>query len=157
MLKPKPKLPSWSLILLPWLAFLSVLHADPKHEPVCDPQDPESCVQLLLEGEKAPFTGQLLTPRRAAKAAVGLMMCDDRIKLQVAKADELWTVKLDLAKRLAAADLEAARSQIKVLQKALQDSKPPWYQHPAFVSGLTTTILVAILIGSIKVYQALEK
>lgn len=140
-----------------WLGTWSVLHAEPKHEPVCDPQDPKSCVQLLLEGEKAPFTGQLLTIRRAAKAAVGLMMCDDRIKLKLAEANELWGIKLDLAKRLAAADLEAAQAKIKVLQKALQERRPPWYHHPAWVAGLTTTILVGILVASIKIYQALEK
>lgn len=143
-----------------WLSLgtWSGLRADPKYPPSCDPKDSTNCVQPLVEGETAPFTGQLLSTRRAAKLIVRAEQCDQRLQLKLHETVELWQIKLKLAQDTAAIELESLKKQLQILERALKEAgKVPWYQHPAFVSSMTATILVAILIGSIKVYQALEK
>lgn len=120
----------------------------------CDPADPKSCVQPLLEGERAPFTGQLLTGRRAALLAVRADQADERTQLKLAEAEALWQVKLDLAATKHQIQLDGARTEARLWQQNAEQQIPPWYAHPAFVA--TVAGVVGLVVGVLSTRLAIE-
>jgi len=124
-----------------WIFLSFALGAPPAIPPQCDPDDAESCVQPLLEGESAPFSGQLLSPRRAAKLAVLAGNADERARLAVEEAEEVWRVKLEAERRLRVNDNAANRLKVEMLERA---SARPFYEHPLFVAAVTVAGCVAV-------------
>lgn len=127
---------------------------------VCDPEDPKSCVQPLVTGDPAPFDGQLMTNRRAAKLAVLAGGCQDRIDLAVARERELATIQLYGEKALRTSDQASAQLQKDLLLKRMAEMEgiltPRWYERPAFVTAVTAVATVAVLAVSVKTVQALK-
>jgi hypothetical protein len=126
----------------------------------CDPDDPKSCVQPLMEGEPAPFSGQLMTGRRAAKLAVLAGGCQDRVDLAVGETRELGTIDLNAEKALRASDQAAFQLQKDLLMRRMAEMEdtlaPRWYERPAFVAAVTAVVTVAVLAVSVKTVQALK-
>lgn len=123
------------------LLIISVLSTPPTLPSACDPEDKASCVQPLIEGEEAPFSGQLLTPRRAAKLGVRASSADERVKLAVEETVELWTIKLESERALRANDNAANATKIDLLTKAVDR---PLYEHPIFVAAATVVGCIAL-------------
>lgn len=125
--------------------------------PVCDPGDPDSCVTYVLKGQQAPFTGQLLSNKRAAVLAVKAGGCSARLKLEIDREQALFQAKLTLEQRLRAIDTQSRDQQIKILQERLEDlsSGPPWYSRPPFVVAVTVVAMSLTLWGSIEAMKAM--
>jgi len=127
---------------------------------VCDPDDPKSCVQPLTAGEVAPFDGQLLTNRRAAKLAVAAGGCQDRLDLATERERELAAIQVAGEKALRDSDRITAQIQKDLLLKRMADLedtiKPHWYERPAFVAGVASVVTVALLVVSVRAVQVLE-
>lgn len=115
----------------------------------CDPQDQKSCVQPLVEGEVAPFTGQLLTPRRAAKLAVDAGSCKEATAIEVGHVEETWELKLNTEQRLRKNDQDAHQLEVDLLMKRMAQMEetlaPHWYERPVFVA----TVSVVLTIGAV--------
>ena len=128
--------------------------------PTCDPDDPKSCVQPLVKGEPAPFDGQLMSNRRAAKLAVAAGGCQDRVDLVTERERELAKVILDGEKALRASDQAGAQLQRDLLMKRMAEMEdiltPRWFERPAFVAAVTVVATVAVLVVSVKTVQALK-
>lgn len=133
--------------LLPFLLLPSVVAA-----PNCDPQDPQSCVTILMEGDTAPFSGQLLTHRRAAKLVVLAEGCQARLDLKIQELREISDIRLrgEAAKR--ENDQQHFQLKLDLLQKALSEAQNAsvrrWYEHPLVWVGVGAAgALGAILVG----------
>lgn len=124
----------------------------------CDPEDPKSCVQALLEGERAPFAGQLLTPRRAAKLAVLAEGCQAQIELAVEAEREMTNLLLDDEEALRASEAEGAQLQRDLLLKRIAaleaELTPPWYERTPVVAALSVAATVGVLVVSVYAVQA---
>ena len=129
----------------------TVLTTPPTLERACDPEDKTSCVQPLLEGEEAPFSGQLLTPRRAAKLGVRAADADERARLAVEETEELWKIKLQKEKDLRKLDNETNALKIKLLTEA---ADRPFYEHPLFVAVATVAGCVAVYFVAVETVKA---
>jgi len=129
-------------------------------EAVCDPNDPKSCVQALTVGQPAPFTGVLLTYRRAAKLGVLAEGCQERIDLTAQREKEIAEVKLLGEKLLRENDQKVSQLQQDLLKKRLQEQveelPPHWYEKPAFVTIVTAAVTVGVLAMSVKAIQILK-
>lgn len=127
---------------------------------ICDPDDAKSCVQPVAAGEPAPFDGQLMTNRRAAKLAVLAGGCQDRVDLEVARERELAAIALNGEKALRASDQATAQVKVDLLMKRMAEMEdiltPRWYERPAFVSAVAVVATVAVLVVSVKTVQALK-
>ena len=134
------------------LAIVStVLTTPPTLERACDPEDKTSCVQPLLEGETAPFSGQLLTPRRAAKLGVRAGDLDERVRLAIEETAELWRIKLEKEQALRKNDNEANAFKLDLLTKAVDR---PFYEHPLFVAAATVAGCVAVYFVAVETVKA---
>jgi hypothetical protein len=142
------------LLLWPVAAWSQTL---PK---VCDPDDAKSCVQPLLEGEAAPFAGQLLTTRRAAKLAILASGCQERVDLEMGRERELGMVALNGEKALRVSAVDSAKLQRDLLLTRMGELErsltPPWYERPAFVAVVTVAATVAVLAASVQTVRVLQ-
>ena len=127
---------------------------------VCDPADPKSCVQVVTEGQPAPFSGVLMTGRRAAKLGVLAEGCQDRLDLAVDAAKELAAIQVRGIQAMRQNDVDSGKFQRDLLLKKLQDAEelysPRWYERPAFAATVTAVVTVAVLAISVKTVQVLK-
>ena len=124
----------------------------------CDPQDPKKCSQPLLEGQAAPFAGQLLTPRLAIDLGQKASGCDARMQLELDRVNGLAAAKADLDLKLLTIERDSALAEKKVLQDALAKTKdlvppPPWYERPAVVATLGVVVTVGVMFLAVKTVQ----
>ena len=149
-----------------WSALLAslTLYAAPgaaqTPDKACDPSDPKSCVQAIAEGQPAPFTGLLMTGRRAAKLGMLAEGCQDRIDLMVGEIKELSQVQLQGLQAMRQNDKDTAKLQTDLLMERLRGAEelfsPRWYERPAFVAALTAVLTVATLAVAVKTVQVLR-
>lgn len=125
-------------------------------EPVCAEDDPHDCRVALEVGDAAPFAGQLLSPRGAARLAVMAGQCSNRTDLAVQRAVAEVTIDLELEKRLRESDRENFDLRVQVLTGALEKadraSRRGFLDHPvtwliagALVTAALTAGAVAII------------
>jgi len=116
----------------------------------CDPEDAKSCVQPLLEGETAPFAGQLLTPRRAAYLAVEAGGCQERIAVELERSNDDWRAKLAAERSLRQNDQSAHELELDLAMKRMQQMEetlgPEWYERPAFVIPVTAVVTIGAVV-----------
>ena len=140
------------LSLLTSIALLTAGAADP----TCAEDDPQDCRIALKSGDAAPFGGQLLSPRRAARLAVMAGQCSDRTNLAVEAAVAEVTLDLELERRLRESDRETFDLRVRVLTRALEKadeaSRRGFLDHPvtwliagALVTAALTAGAVAII------------
>jgi len=129
----------------------TVLTTPPTLPSQCDPEDKASCVQPLIEGETAPFSGQLMTPRRAAKLGVRAASVDERVKLAIEETEELWRIKLEKEQALRKNDNETNALKLQLLEKAVDR---PFYEHPLFVAAATVAGCVAVYFVAVETVKA---
>jgi len=137
------------------LALCSIAHGAEK---VCDPENPEHCSQPLLQDEKAPFAGQLLTTKLAIDQATKAHDCEAVTEMVVGEAQDSLQLKLDREIALRAIDLRTAAAREEVLRKAAERAQEAaeraWWESPTlwYVLGVFTG--VAATVGA--VYAGVE-
>lgn len=151
----------WSALLAASLVTLYAARgAAQTPDKACDPNDPKSCVQALTEGQAAPFSGMLLTLRRAAKLGVAAEGCQERVDLAIQREQELAQVKFQGLQQLRDNDRLTAQLQADLLHKKIAEQTenlpPRWYERPAFVTIVTAAVTVGVLAMSVKAVQALK-
>lgn len=150
----------WSALLAGSLTLWAGLGRAQTQNPACDPGDPKSCAQAVTEGSPAPYSGVLLTPRRAAIVTVRAEQCREQIALEVGAAQELAQVKLDHAQALRVSDQEAHTAELQAMQKGWEDYEerfgPRWYDHPALWVTVGVGLTVALIAGAVAVLRALQ-
>ena len=122
-------------------------------EPSCVDGDPNDCRVALTPGDPAPFAGQLLTPRRAARLAVAAGQCEVRTSHAVEAAIAEMTIDLRLERALRAQDRESyeerSRHLTAALEKAHAASERGFFDHP--VTWITVGVLLTTggIVGSV--------
>jgi len=126
----------------------------------CDPDDPKSCVQAVLEGQPVPFAGVLLTTRRAVRLGVLAEGCKDQIGLAVSEEKELGAIQVSSCEAKRANDSESSKFKIDLLLSRLKDAEemyaPRWYERPIFVAGVAAISTTALMVVSVKAVQTLK-
>ena len=124
----------------------------------CDPNDAKSCLQIVVKGETVPFTGALLTPRRAAKAGAKAEQCDARVETvqsemrdRLMLTEKLMVDRLDNAAQSHKLEIDLMMRRMKQLEDSLG---PRWYEHPIFVATVTVATTVAVFYGATEVVKA---
>ena len=133
------------------LALLAAPEIDPQF---CDPQDPRHCAVGLQEGQKAPFTGQLLSNDLAVQLGLKADGCDARLAVEVDFAKRTAQVETDLAKHLHEIDRDACKATTTVLHDRLRQAMEaqPFYERPWFVATVTAVLTVGA--GSLAIWGA---
>lgn len=118
-------------------------------ETECDPEDPGKCSRPLTEGEKAPFSGQLITTRLALDLSLKAHFCQDRIDLELKFSKKTADLELSLERQLRGIDKRAWGEQKKLLITRLEEAHHrPWYESPLFVSIVTVAATVLLIWGA---------
>lgn len=122
----------------------------------CTPDDPQKCSQPLLQGQAAPFSGQLLTPKLAIDLGQRATHCEERLAIELRKERELALVQKTLDARLLEIEREGAALKLALIQKALDQTQglvppPAWYERPPVVAAATATGVLGLLAVSAKV------
>lgn len=118
-------------------------------EAFCDPNDPKSCVQTLVEGEKAPFNGQLLTFRRAAKMSAKLELNHERLQLKIDEATEPLEREIAFQKRLQKSAEKAHKQSEDFLVKQIDEALPDWHERPIFVASASVVVTLGVIALSV--------
>ncbi len=148
-----------------WLSISTVLTTPPttseadleaRFEKKCSKNDPQSCRQTVVAGEAVPFSGQLMTPRRAAKLAVMAGQCKERVKLAVEEATTPLKMDLALERNLREDDKATSKLQSDLWErnytKVEEAAKRQPYEHPLLwvvIGGLIVGGAVGIATGII--------
>lgn len=126
-------------------AFGQELLAKPK----CKDADQQLCVAALAEGQKAPFAGQLMTPRMAAEIAVRADQADERVSAAEERVAGIWQAKLDYEKELRRIDVETKDGHIKwwtAEAAALREQiNGPFYREPWFVATVSVILTISTI------------
>lgn len=153
-----------------WQNFLCVLVASTliinwstrawgqQFEKECDESDVEKCSQPLMEGDLAPFSGQLLTPKLAIDLGQKAAEFDIRLKIELEHQDKLNKLDLKLEKEKHQIDQNACTEKVDLLTDQLKDAKVErWYQHPLFVAPVSVVLTALVFIGAIYAVDATGK
>ncbi len=122
----------------------------------CVDGDPFNCRQTVVEGTKVPFSGQLMTPRRAALLAVTATQCQVQLDLEMERVQAIVNVDLFLEKSLRANDNKAAKAQKELLtgelKRAHKAAEKKWHDHPALwmtIGGVVVAATIGIAVAII--------
>lgn len=142
-----------ALCLALWAAPSAAQSLAPRE---CDPGDPQKCSQPLLQGQAAPFAGQLLTPKLALDLGQKAAYCEERLQIELRKERDLAVVQKALDARLLEIEREGAAMKLAIVQKALDQTHglvppPAWYERPPVVAAATATGVLGLLVVSAKV------
>jgi len=96
----------------------------------------DDCVQYVIEGESVPFSGQLLSPRRAALLGVRAQSTEERVALAIREHSEICEIKIDAYNNMRLNDQESCDLRIDLMEN--QDI--PVLKHPAVVSLITVVV-----------------
>jgi hypothetical protein len=119
-------------------------------EPFCDPGEPSHCAVEVQKGEKAPFTGQLLTPELALNLGQRAESCDARVRIEVSRTASVAAANKVADSRIAASDLLAMTRERDLERRLREESAPGLLEHPLVVSGLTAVLVILLVTASAK-------
>ena len=145
-------------------AFAEPLNLPPVPELVEGEPDVGEAISPMKKGQKAPFTGVLLSPAAVAKVLTELKYLQEKIDIEVQRevktctaecTFKIETVKIELEtdKKILQAKLEAEEKQNKILVdrvKKLEKNQPNvllWSAGGAVV-GVLTTIAIVFAVSS---------
>jgi hypothetical protein len=116
----------------------------------CLKEDLEKCALILTLDTPAPFSGVLMTVKQAADITAKAEFTDERIRAAADVEIRLAKNENETQKKLHVIDLEAKDKEIKLLEQALADSGPKFYEHPAFVIPVTVVVTLGVVALAIK-------
>lgn len=132
--------------------------ADDVPEVDCREDFPARCTSGLEAGQKAPFAGVLLTGDLGAHLFLVEKNQKKRIDAVVKKERDTAKTKLDYEKDLRHIDQNAFEEKLDIIKEAhardLENIRPAWYEHPAFVIPVAVVATVGIIAISVKVMEA---
>jgi hypothetical protein len=116
-----------------------------------------------VKGEVAPFSGQLITNKRASINAGLLLQVEDlpkRLEVEKQRIQKLADIDLRLAKKEHDIDKKACKAQKDLLKERLKEAKeegePPFWERPAFVATVTVILTAAVFYGAFEVAGKLK-
>ncbi|UCF48592.1 MAG: hypothetical protein JSU89_15735 [Myxococcales bacterium] len=134
-----------------FLIYTCTARAEGYGKALCSPQDPDSCVYLIDRGEPAPFTGHLITYRRAAELVVAYDNCQTVAGLRVAEEQAICRAKLARSAADRESLGEAHLRQLDVLQRRLEaiEGPQPWWQKPGAIVMVAVAGMLTGVAGGI--------
>ena len=145
------------MTLLLSLNFSMLLLSQSPFPKSCAKDDPSNCRQTVVEGTQVPFSGQLMTPRRAAILGVAASQCQLQIDMAVESIQSIINVDLYLEKSLRSNDQKAAKTEktllTEELKRAHEAAEKRWYNHPAIwmtIGGVVVAATIGIAVAIIK-------
>jgi hypothetical protein len=111
----------------------------------CNKDWPTRCAVPLDAGDKAPFTGQLLTDDLAIHLGQSTEHCDDRTSIEIAKTSSLAEAARRRDSALHAADLRAKDRELELERRHGERSV---LEHPIIVALATTGVVIALFLGA---------
>lgn len=134
-----------TLLLLAALSF--VLGA-----PECDPDDASKCSQQLVQGQKAPYTGELLTRPLAFDTSWKAFSCEQYTAIEVRYAKKEARLDLKLEKDFRQNDKKAHDESMEAMKSDRDQWKErahiPFYEKPWFVTIATAVVVAAVFVGA---------
>jgi len=146
------------MIRLPWLVFWFVLlnsNSPAQAQKICLNDNPQLCSEPIKMGERASFSGQLLTPRFAIRLGQKLERCQTTFDLELEAKLKLIQLDLEFERKLRADDRKRFEHTTSKLRTELTQSQINWYEHPFFVAVTTATLTILIFVGT--KYAIVEK
>jgi hypothetical protein len=159
MRRLKDQIPVWILVAGAILTVaILIMCAEAKAGPICDPKDPKRCATPLLEGDLAPYGGQLLTPRLAIEQATLARDCKEQMDIAVSRELEIGAIRLETERKKQALDLASFQEREALLQKRLQEAhtaaERAWYESP--ILWATVGVIIGVGGSIAAVYAGVE-
>jgi len=146
---------SWLSTLCALVVLLTSTIAQAKDEQIlkyaleCDEDNWALCAQPLLQGEPAPFDGQLLSPELAIKLGQRALDFDIELTIQLDRQQKLHDIEMGYLKDVYELEKVAAEKKIDVLEEALEEAgEIPWYQTPGFVAVVSCVATGLLIFGA---------
>lgn len=80
---------------------------------------------------------------------------EEVLRLTITSTRAYWREVMRHKDEVHSIELEARDAREAVLQKAVEDARPDWYEHPVFVSVCTVAAVVAVASGTAALVDAL--
>lgn len=153
-----------------WLSFLCALamvlasvsaHGQEpellKYTLECDEKNWALCAQPLLQGERAPFDGQLLSPELAIELGQKALDFDIEMSIRLDRQRQLHDIEMAYQKEIHDLDNAAAEKQIDLLAKELEEaSAVPWYRTPVFVAVVSCVTTGLVFVGAAYLVKSVD-
>lgn len=114
-----------------------------------EPCDEEPCVKPLLQGDEAPWDGQLLSHERAAALVTATDNCSDRVALEMERERRRCTMRLDQCHDDMEAQAKILDDQLERLQRGLEGAPVAreWWEYPVPLWGIAAGVGAGALWG----------
>lgn len=119
--------------------------------PQCDPDNPKMCASPLVKGERAPYSGQLLTPDLALALGLKADRCDAMLKIEREAAKKETKITVELERQLKTNCDRRCKLEKRVIRWEVdhwkEAAKVPWYEKPVFVATVTAVVVGGMFYG----------
>ncbi|UCG51425.1 MAG: hypothetical protein JSW58_14755, partial [Candidatus Latescibacterota bacterium] len=124
----------------------------------CDPDDPDLCSKPMVQGEVAPFNGQLVTPKLLISLGLNAESFDARLKLEIDRVEGTYKADLEYAETRYKNLQESTDKQIQLLTGELEKAtNRVWYEHPGFIIACTLVAAVLIFVATAYLIEAVTE
>lgn len=106
--------------------------------------DRRLCAMVLEEGEVAPIRGVLQTLEQAARGQASSEALQEKIRIEVDKVRREKDAEIANLRLQMSIMKDAFAQKEKLYEQAIEDVKPSWVEHPAFVASMTVVGIVAV-------------
>lgn len=142
------------VVILGTIAIWGPVEAFPEGTPADMTWEAQNAPVRLDAGERAPFDGLLVPIKLAASLMAKVESCDQRIELVRQERTELAELEVDFCRNLREADQESHAMRVQVLEQALAEAVPAWWEHPAVWLGVGIVGAIALVAGSVSILGA---
>lgn len=116
-------------------------------------EDPEPV--MVAEDEPAPFTGMLVPLHTSAVLTAKAEFCDEQIEKARKEEQEIAELSVKLVQGMRLNDKQAFDLKLQVMQDALSEVQPGWWEHPILWYGAGIVSAILVVWGSVEVYKAI--
>lgn len=115
----------------------------------CD-ESGEFCSTRVKKGEKAPYTGELLTDSLSIDLGIKAKNCESRLEIERDYRKSLQETEVAFQRRLLEIERETHAQEIKALEKALSESQLSWYEEPAVAVAFGVVLSFGVTLLAVK-------
>jgi hypothetical protein len=106
-----------------------------------------------MEGEAAPFDGDLWPVTRSLRMALRAEACAERAAADLAHAVRGFEIELKFDRKEAEVERRGDQDRILILKNALANAHP-WYREPVFVAFVSVAATLTAILVAVAVIEA---
>jgi hypothetical protein len=110
-------------------------------------------IVYVKKGTPAPFSGQLLSQKDAAKLALKASECPELLDLEKQQQKALCAIDVEAKTKTLQLKLDLEKQRVNYLKLEVERVSPDWWERPEFIVPVTIILCLGVSVGIMKVVQ----